>query len=611
MLARIDSQGPADAQVPSSAKPAMCAIVLVGGNGTRLRPYTAVMPKPLLPLGRDLSILGILLRQLAEQGFHRVKLAAGSSHSHLIRNFARAGTLWDVSIEYIEESSPLGTVGPLLQHIDRLPDHFLVVNGDILTDLDFAALMRHHMVRQASLTVATYKCRSSVDFGVVESSNGRIIGFREKPQLFHNVSMGVYALSRSALGQYPAGRSLGFDEFVLDLLARGEAVHAFPWDGYWLDIGRPADYERANKEFVRFRPQLLPGSPCSAPAKPGSDATAKPSRSGVLVLGASGFLGRHIAQAFAQGGIFELAISHRGRPGNVNGSVPHLELDLATASVAELVTILHRIRPAIVVNCAGIISGQASDLVEVNVGAVGNLVEAIIRSGTGIRLIHIGSAAEYGPAESGTVVGESSPRCPVSLYGATKLAASNIVLQAVDSGKLDAAVLRIFNPVGPGAPASSRCGRVAAEIRRALAVGDDVHLGKLAGYRDFVDVRDAAHAAVRASTSRSIGVLNIARGEAIPLRQMVAYLLDAAGYRGAVHEDAARPERSAGTGWQQADISRAVQELGWTWRLHPAQSACDFWNCGGWQESELSVQGSCVAGRPVDSRPDGARNPAA
>ena len=144
--------------------------------------------------------------------------------------------------------------------LDRLPEHFLVLNGDILTDLDFGAVLDRHASSGAPLTIATYARQVNVDFGVLEISGDRVIGFHEKPTLSYSVSMGVYGLSRATLATYPANQPLGFDELVLDLLAAERHPVSLPFDGYWLDIGRPDDYDRANLDFVRMRDQLLPTS---------------------------------------------------------------------------------------------------------------------------------------------------------------------------------------------------------------------------------------------------------------------------------------------------------------------------------------------------------------
>jgi NDP-mannose synthase len=239
--------------------PARHAVVLAGGKGTRLRPYTTTLPKPLVPVGDDFSILEIVLRQLAWRGFGRATLAIGHQGS-LIQAVVGDGSQWGLDVDYAAEDQPLGTMGPVVRLLDRLPEHFLVLNGDILTDLDFGAVLATHAASGAPLTIATYARQVDVDFGVLEVSDDRVVGFHEKPKLSYSVSMGVYGLSRATLANYAPDRPLGFDELVLDLLANGRHPLSLPFDGYWLDIGRPDDYDRANLDFVRMRDQLLPAS---------------------------------------------------------------------------------------------------------------------------------------------------------------------------------------------------------------------------------------------------------------------------------------------------------------------------------------------------------------
>lgn len=234
----------------------MHAVILAGGKGVRLRPYTTTLPKPLMPIGDKHAILEIVLDQLAGCGFTSVVLAINHL-GPLIKAFVGDGSRWGLRVDYIEEDRPLSTVGPLFALKETLPDEFLVMNGDVLTDLDYADLLHRHAVGDTGLTVAIAERTHRVEFGVLDVEASRIVGFREKPDLRYQVSMGVYGMSRRTLAPYPPGRPFGFDQLVLDLLARGENPATYPFTGFWLDIGRPEDYDEANRSFEEIRPRLL------------------------------------------------------------------------------------------------------------------------------------------------------------------------------------------------------------------------------------------------------------------------------------------------------------------------------------------------------------------
>ena len=234
----------------------MHAVILAGGKGVRLRPYTTTLPKPLMPIGDKHTILEIVLGQLADSGFTSVILAINHL-GPLIKAFVGDGSRWGLNVDYIEEDRPLSTVGPLFAIKETLPDEFLVMNGDVLTDLDYADLLHQHALEGDGLTVAIAERSHKVEFGVLDVEASRIVGFREKPDLRYQVSMGVYGMSRRILAPYPAGRPFGFDQLVLDLLARGEHPATYPFAGFWLDIGRPEDYDEANRTFEEIRPRLL------------------------------------------------------------------------------------------------------------------------------------------------------------------------------------------------------------------------------------------------------------------------------------------------------------------------------------------------------------------
>jgi mannose-1-phosphate guanylyltransferase len=237
----------------------MHAVILAGGKGIRLRPYTTSLPKPLVPIGDQYSILEIIMRQLSQQGFTSATLAIGHL-GQLIRAYVGDGSQWGLTVEYATEESPLGTIGPLLQIIDDLPEYFLVMNGDVLTDLDMGDLLLQHVSSNAPLTVATYAREVKIDFGVLTADHGRIVSFSEKPTIDYRVSMGIYGMTRSTLKRFTPGLPLGFDDLVLDLLGNGDHPREHSFDGHWLDIGRPDDYDRANAEFNVLRPALLKGA---------------------------------------------------------------------------------------------------------------------------------------------------------------------------------------------------------------------------------------------------------------------------------------------------------------------------------------------------------------
>jgi len=232
----------------------MQAVILAGGKGTRLEPLTAEIPKPLVTVG-DRPIIEILLRRMQRCGVKKVYLAVNHL-AHLIRSVVDDGRAYGLDVAYSHEKEPLSTVGPI-RLIDNLPQAFLVANGDILTDLDFRELYAAHDRSRALVTVATHTRRNRVDYGVLEvTESGAVCGFREKPSEDLTVSMGIYVFSRTVLEYVPPDEPFGFDDLMLRLLAEKLPISTFPYSGYWLDIGRPQDYDQAQRDIERVRTLL-------------------------------------------------------------------------------------------------------------------------------------------------------------------------------------------------------------------------------------------------------------------------------------------------------------------------------------------------------------------
>jgi NDP-sugar pyrophosphorylase family protein len=233
----------------------MRAVILAGGKGTRLRPYTSLLPKPLVPIGGEKSVIEVIIEQLARAGVTHITIAVNHL-AHLIMSFIGNGERWGITIDYSLEDKPLSTIGPL-KLIQNLPEQFLVLNGDILTDLDFRRLYDSHCARGSDVTVATFKRIQKIDYGVIETDEQRqIIGFREKPESSYSVSMGVYVLNRRVLDSVPSGVPYGFDTLMYDCIAHNRPATSYLWEGFWLDIGRPEDYDFCNQNYEDLRRTL-------------------------------------------------------------------------------------------------------------------------------------------------------------------------------------------------------------------------------------------------------------------------------------------------------------------------------------------------------------------
>jgi NDP-sugar pyrophosphorylase family protein len=236
----------------------MQAVIMAGGRGTRLGPYTALFPKPLVPLGDEMPVLELLLRQLKTAGVTEVVLAVNHLH-HLLRAFFGNGEQLGLSIRYSLEDSPLGTAGPLAAVIEDLDETFFVANGDLLTTLDFAEMNRSHRGAGADVTIASHRRDMKIDFGLLETDGGMWLqNYREKPSYSHLVSMGLYVMRRDAVAPHvEIGKNLDIPDLLRAMVAAGKRIYCHAPDCFWLDIGRPDDYRQAQEIFASDRSMFL------------------------------------------------------------------------------------------------------------------------------------------------------------------------------------------------------------------------------------------------------------------------------------------------------------------------------------------------------------------
>jgi NDP-sugar pyrophosphorylase family protein len=235
----------------------MKAVILAGGKGARLAPYTKVLPKPLMPIG-DMPILEVILRQIKLAGITDVVLTVGHL-SELLRAFFQDGSRLGQNITYTYEDSPLGTAGPVA-FVPNLDETFLVMNGDVLSTLPLQELIQFHKDQKAIATIATHHRSIKIDLGVIQwDGDAQVVGYIEKPSYDYSVSMGIYVFEPEVLAYIPKGKYYDFPELVKKLIESGEKVVGYRFDGYWQDLGRPDDYESAAQDFDSMRSQFLPG----------------------------------------------------------------------------------------------------------------------------------------------------------------------------------------------------------------------------------------------------------------------------------------------------------------------------------------------------------------
>lgn len=230
------------------------AVILSGGKGTRLRPYTAVLPKPLMPIG-EFPILEVIIRQLINQGFDHITLAL-NHQADIFKSFFGDGSKWNILIDYSLETKPLSTMGPLTL-IDDLDENFLIMNGDILSDIKYGELFERHVKNGSLFTISSYNREAFIDYGVLEVEDKVLTGFSEKPKYHFEVSMGVYVANKRILDYIPYNEPYGFDQLMLRLIEANEKVQVENYAGIWLDIGRPDDYEQAIDLFEEKKDMFL------------------------------------------------------------------------------------------------------------------------------------------------------------------------------------------------------------------------------------------------------------------------------------------------------------------------------------------------------------------
>lgn len=235
----------------------MQAVILAGGLGTRLAPYTTVLPKPLMPIGQ-MPVLEVIVRQLSAAGFKRIELATGYL-SGLLEAYFGTGERWGVSIAYHVERARAGTAGPIALLEGDLEERFLVMNGDVITDLDFGAFAREHAANGALLTAATCERSITLPLGaIVHGADGAVTDYLEKPTYRFECSAGIYMMNRQTVGFIKRGEPDDLPDLVRRLIAARAKIATYPIRGFWLDIGTPDDFRRANEEFETLFPEIRP-----------------------------------------------------------------------------------------------------------------------------------------------------------------------------------------------------------------------------------------------------------------------------------------------------------------------------------------------------------------
>lgn len=227
------------------------------------------IPKPLVPVD-DVPIIEIILHQLKRHGITDIIVSIGHK-GEILAAFLGDGRKFGLKIEYVRETSPLGTVGPI-RLIKDLPENFLMMNGDVLTDLDYSAFIDDHIKKGAEVSIASYTKTVTIELGVMKTRDQLLYDYLEKPKESFQVSMGIYGINRKVLDVVPTGHYFDFPSMVMALLKQNRMVRSYPFNGMWMDIGNPSDYQEAQRIFKESRDKLYPNLPSDLQMDPQMEA---------------------------------------------------------------------------------------------------------------------------------------------------------------------------------------------------------------------------------------------------------------------------------------------------------------------------------------------------
>ena len=522
------------------------AVVMAGGLGTRLRPLTEGLPKPMLPIGGR-PLMALIIDGLRQSGIHRVSVTT-HYEAEKITDYFGDGSAHGVELSYLPEERPLGTAGGL-GLLEPWSEPVLVINGDILTSVDFASMLDYHREHSADLTVAVWKHELEVPYGVVANDGVRVLGVDEKPIYSFFVNAGIYLLEPSVQRYIPQDQRMDMTDLIQCLIDDGRTVVSFLVREYWTDIGLQADYERA----------------------PGTTSVGKSSWTGkrVLVTGAGGFIGSHLTERLVALGARASAFVRYDSVGSwgwldtssVKDDVEVIADDLRDGDAVR--TAVHG--ADIVFHLAALIGIPYSyhaplSYVRTNVEGTLNVLQAARAAGVGL-VVHTSTSEVYGSARR-TPIAEDHPLQGQSPYAASKIGADKLAEAFHLSFGLPVTTVRPFNTFGPRQSARAVIPTIVTQALREPSI----RLGNLEATRDFNYVADTVDGFVRAAErSQAIGqVINIGSGREISIGALASTVLGLVGREVPItcDDERVRPDSSE-VDRLCADNAKAGEILGW------------------------------------------------
>ncbi|MEK6760763.1 MAG: sugar phosphate nucleotidyltransferase [Nanoarchaeota archaeon] len=441
----------------------MKAVILAGGEGKRLRPYTEIIPKPLLPVNGE-PVLGIIIKKLKEQGIEEIILAV-NYRDYLFKTLFGDGSNFGVKIYYSGESEPLGTCGPVKNVENLLDDDFFVMNGDLITDVDIREVEKFHKKNNADITVVTKMVENKINFGVMKVKDDEIISWDEKPTIKSEIGTGMYVINPRALMYIPPNKFYNMNDLVSDVIMSGGKVMHFLHEGDWVDIGLKDDYEKVQN--------------------------IKSSEK-IIITGDNGLIGRRLKDSLKEK--FDV-IGFSSNKKNVKNKEDFSDLN-----------------GTCIIHLAGLMRGESEqEMFETNVLGTLNALEFCRKNKA--KMIFISSAAVYGNVTS--PIREDSLITPKNFYGLTKLMGENLCESYHKKYGIPVVILRLFNVYGP----NQKKGFLVSDIVSQLGKSE-ITLRNPFPKNDFIHVDDVVEAIKRSMKIKTFEVINIGSGKSFSVKDL-------------------------------------------------------------------------------------------